>query len=167
MLFFGIVLAVALVDQISKAVIRGMLPAGKNIEVIPHFFYIWHVNNTGAGFSLLKDQNSILIWVSLIIIGAIIYNYDKIIGNNWHIAAFSLIIGGAVGNLIDRIFQGFVTDFLDFYFIFDYWPAFNMADSAITIGAIMLVITLFFNSEKCKKESEIDKTGMKSQSEPI
>ena len=164
MIFFGIVFAVVLLDQVSKAIIRGVLPAGKNIAVINHFFYIWHVTNTGAGFSLFTGGNAILIWISLIVIGIILFNYDKIIANDWYIAAFSLILGGAIGNLIDRIFQGFVTDFLDFFLIFDYFPAFNLADSAITIGAIILVIVLFLET---KKENESNKENINAHKENI
>jgi signal peptidase II len=81
-------------------------------------------------------MNPLLIWISLMVIGAILYNYEKIPKENIPQISFALITGGAIGNLISRIFYGYVIDFIDFRV----WPAFNIADSAITIGAVMLVI---------------------------
>jgi len=85
---------------------------------------------------MLKGMNLLLIWVSIIVIGAILYNYNKIPKDKVPQTAFALIIGGAIGNLIDRIVIGKVKDFIDFRV----WPAFNIADSAISIGAVLLII---------------------------
>ncbi|MFH1053521.1 MAG: signal peptidase II [Candidatus Woesearchaeota archaeon] len=143
LVFFIVVISIIIIDQITKFLIRSNLSIGENITIISKFFFIRHITNTGAGFSILENFNSLLIWISLIIIGIILFNYDKIIKDRWYIVSFSLIIGGAVGNLIDRIILGYVTDFISFYIIFDYFPAFNMADSAISIGAIVLLVSLF------------------------
>ncbi|MFH1316457.1 MAG: signal peptidase II [Candidatus Woesearchaeota archaeon] len=141
--FFIVVISIIIIDQITKFLIRSNLSIGEYITLINKFFFIRHITNTGAGFSILENSNSLLIWISLIIIGIILFNYDKIIKDRWYIVSFSLIIGGAIGNLIDRILIGHVTDFISFYIIFDYFPAFNLADTAISIGAIILLISLF------------------------
>ncbi|MEA2036925.1 MAG: signal peptidase II, partial [Nanoarchaeota archaeon] len=94
------------------------------------------IQNTGAGFGILKGWNAILIFISLIIIGIILFNFDKITKEKPIYIPVALVLGGAIGNLIDRIFIGHVIDFISFTF----WPAFNVADSGITIGAIWLII---------------------------
>ena len=119
--------SVILIDQLSKILIT------KNI--IP----ISYTTNTGAGFGLFQDSNSLLIWLAVIIIGIIIYLYNKIPEKeSLPQISTALIIGGAIGNLIDRIRLGHVIDFIDLKI----WPSFNIADSAITIGAIILIFYL-------------------------
>ncbi|MFH2028276.1 MAG: signal peptidase II [Nanoarchaeota archaeon] len=138
-LFLSISIIILSLDQIVKYIIDKSMSLGQSIPLIPNILHLTYIHNTGAGFGILRDMNSLLIWISLIIIGAILYNYDKIPKENIPQAATALIIGGAAGNLISRIFQGYVIDFIDFRV----WPSFNVADSAITIGAIILVIYLW------------------------
>lgn len=154
-LLFSIIAVIVIMDQVVKAIVRRMLPVDSHITIIPNFFLIWHIQNTGAGFSLLKDQNTILIWVSLIIIGVIIFYHDRFIGSRIQTIAFAFILGGAIGNLIDRVLNGAVTDFFEFFIpiVNDYFPAFNVADSCITIGAIILIISLFLAGKELKKET--------------
>ena len=128
--FLLITLVVILLDQITKSIVRNTFQVGQTKGI---FTYI---QNTGAGFGILKGMNGFLIAVSILIIVFIIYYYHKI--HEHHkapVGATAFIIGGAVGNLIDRIIHGFVIDFIDF----GIWPAFNIADSAITIGAVVLI----------------------------
>lgn len=91
------------------------------------------------GFGFLQAQNAALAWLTLIFIGALMYYYDRIPNKKNVIILIALILGGAVGNLIDRAFLGFVRDFIAFTF----WPTFNIADMAITVGAIGLLIYLW------------------------
>jgi len=108
----------------------------QSIPIINNVLHMTYILNTGAAFGIFKGMNLLLIWISIIIIGAILYNYDKIPKDTVPQIGFALIIGGAIGNLIDRIFLGHVIDFIDFRI----WPAFNIADSAISIGAVLLII---------------------------
>lgn len=104
-------------------------------EVIP----ISYSTNTGAGFGLFQDSVKILIWISVFVVGLIVYYYDKIpVKEKLIQAAVGLILGGTIGNLIDRIRLGYVIDFIDLRI----WPSFNIADSAITVGVIGLIIYL-------------------------
>jgi signal peptidase II len=97
------------------------------------------VMNTAAAFGLLQGQQIFLILFSIIFVGAVIYFYPKVPKQKFPQIMTALILGGAIGNLIDRLLLGFVRDFIDVGF----WPAFNIADSAITIGAIGLIIYLW------------------------
>lgn len=123
-------LLVVIVDQATK-----FCAAGKHAVIAENFFSINYIKNTGIGFGLFQGNNSAIIFLTLIFIGLVLYYYDRIPKNRWVVLLAALVLGGAVGNLIDRIALGFVRDFIDFAF----WPAFNIADSAITIGAVGLI----------------------------
>ena len=113
-----------------------LFKAESPIEVIRNFLYIKSVQNTGIGFGLWQGHNALVIWLTIIFLGVIIYYLNEIVENKNIAVLAGLLIGGAVGNLMDRIFMGFVRDFIAFTF----WPAFNVADAAITIGGIGLII---------------------------
>jgi len=138
---FGGLIIVA--DQLSKAWIRDNLSEGWSLFE-SGFFRIVHVHNTGAAFGLLPDQSFALTIVGLIITAVILayalvlYRYFPWFNSRLGKLALGLVVGGTAGNLIDRIRLGYVTDFIDF----DYWPAFNVADSAVTVGSILLAYIL-------------------------
>jgi len=111
----------------------------RSTPLIKNILHATYIQNTGAGFGILKGWNTILIFISLIIIGIILFYFDRIIKEKSIHIPIALILGGAIGNLIDRIFLGYVIDFIDFRI----WPAFNIADSCITIGALWLIIYLW------------------------
>ncbi|MFH1505767.1 MAG: signal peptidase II [archaeon] len=107
-------------------------------------FGFWAINyttNTGAGFGILKDNNLLLLFIAVIVLGVILFFHDKIPKKG--IIPVWLISAGLVGNLIDRIFRGFVVDMLDF----KWWPVFNVADSALVIGVIWLIIVLMMEKD--------------------
>ena len=131
-----ITLSILIVDQITKQLITNYMALHQSIPLIRNFLHITYIQNTGAGFGILKGSNTILIFISLTIIGIILYHFDKIIKEKQIHIPIALILGGALGNLIDRLFIHHVIDFIDFRI----WPAFNVADSAITIGALWLMI---------------------------
>ena len=135
LLISSISILTIILDQITKSLITKYLSLHQSIPLIKNILHFTYIRNTGAGFGILKNQNILLIFTSLIIIGAIIYNFKKIIKKKKILIPIALIIGGAIGNLIDRIFIGHVIDFIDFII----WPSFNIADSAITIGAVWLM----------------------------
>ncbi|MFC1800992.1 signal peptidase II [Nanoarchaeota archaeon] len=134
-LFFSAALLIVIFDQLTKILVKKFLI--QPIKIIPKFLSLTYTQNTGAGFGLLQGFNLLLILISLIIIGFILYYYKKI-KTNQKLLLFStaLVLGGAIGNLIDRILYNFVTDFISFAF----WPAFNIADISISVGVIGLVV---------------------------
>lgn len=137
---------VFIVDLLTKYVIQNHI-ALQNVEIIKGFFSLTYAENTGMAWSLLSGKQAFLSVVSAIAIGVMIYyvvakNVDKFTK-----IALALMIGGAAGNLFDRLFLGYVRDFLDFI-IFRYdFPIFNVADSALTIGVILLIIASFIEDK--------------------
>ena len=131
------------IDSLSKHLIINKIPLGISNEVINNFFYITHINNEGAAFSILNGKTIFLIVISIIVI-IILLNYIRKnnIKDKLSIISISLVIGGSLGNLFDRITKGYVVDFLDFH-IFGYnFPVFNIADTFITVGVFLLFISL-------------------------
>ena len=129
------------IDIVSKLVVSNLMNVYDSIVVIEDFFYISYVRNTGAAWSIFSDNTWLVILLSLIIIGVIIiYIYKHRPKSKLEKIGYSLILGGAIGNFIDRIVYGYVIDFFDFY-IFGYdYPIFNLADTFIVIGVVFLVI---------------------------
>jgi signal peptidase II len=142
--------AVILLDQFTKGLILRYLPFNNNISVINGFFNITHIHNPGGAFGLManlspKLRGIIFLFISSLAVGLIFYFYNKTPEQYpWLAAAFALIFGGAIGNLIDRIRFGIVIDFFDFYAGNLHWPAFNIADSAISIGIGIFLYHLIF-----------------------
>lgn len=130
-----------LIDLISKIIVSNLLDVNEVIVVIRNFFNITYVRNTGAAWSVFAGETLGLIVISLIIIVLMIYYISKNkFKSKLELFGYSLILGGAIGNLYDRIVYGYVIDFLDFY-IFGYdYPIFNLADSFIFIGVILVII---------------------------
>lgn len=142
---------VVLLDQITKAVILNQLPLYRTIPVIPGFFNITHLHNPGGAFGFFADQSVLVrkivfLFMSSAAVVLVLYFYHNTPRTHpWLSAGLALIFGGAVGNLIDRFRFGKVVDFLDFYIGGAHWPAFNVADSAITVGVTIFLIHLAFN----------------------
>lgn len=143
-----IALAVLLLDRITKWAIAQTIPLEDVINIIPGLFRLTHLENTGAAFSLFADSNSpfrttLLIAFSLaaLAVVSVLLWKDRSVFHSGTLA-LSLILGGAVGNLWDRLSTGKVTDFLDFYIGVHHWPPFNVADSAIVVGALLLFMRM-------------------------
>lgn len=134
-------------DQFSKYYLNNYLVMGTPLEILP-FFNLALVYNTGAAFAFLKEAGGWQIWffaiiAAIISLGIVIYLSRIPYTRRWHAIALTFVMGGALGNLIDRIIHGYVIDFLVFYYHQWQWPAFNVADSFICIGAAMLILELF------------------------
>ena len=149
--FFFVAFAISLaLDQISKTWIVGTLTFSDRVSVIEGFFYLTHVRNPGAAFSLFAEapveiRAPFFIVTTLIAIGMILSFFRKLSpGDRLSALALGLILGGAVGNLLDRLIYGAVVDFLRLQLWVGYsWPDFNVADSSIVIGVALLVLELF------------------------
>lgn len=138
------------IDQCSKYYIQTHMAQGMSIPIIQNIFHITYILNPGAAFGLLKHQTFFLIGIAIVLVAAIIYFYRQIPANRLLHCSLGLLMGGAVGNLIDRVELGYVVDFFDFRI----WPVFNVADIAIVSGVagIMLVI---WNGKK--EDDQVDK----------
>lgn len=146
--------AVVLADQLSKRlVVATVEPYMERISVIPGFFDIVHVHNTGAAFSFLADGAGWQRWffvavsvVAVVILAGMIVRSQPF--QRFTMVTLGLIMGGAAGNLVDRLFIGHVIDFFDVYVGSYHWPAFNVADSAISIGVVGLLYLIVTNKER-------------------
>lgn len=145
------VIGIIVLDQIIKVLIRSTMYIGESVPVIKEVFHITYVQNRGGAFSILSGQGLILTVVPLAAIIFAIWYMEKHLNEHWSLfLSLSLIIGGGIGNLIDRILLGFVTDMIDFRF----FPVFNIADIAVCVGAGFLILyTLIFSEDDAAKKS--------------
>ncbi len=142
----GFILAaiVLILDQVSKFIISRVILPGESFPVIKDIFHLTHVQNKGAAFGLFPNQTLFFIGITLLTILLILFFHQRLSKRGGPLSwALGLILGGALGNLIDRIRLKAVIDFLDFSLKGHHWPSFNIADSAITIGAVILFVSLF------------------------
>lgn len=135
----GIIIFV--IDQLAKGYITASMRLGQSIPVVKDYFYITYVVNPGAAFGIFEHQRLFFIIVALLFVAAIVFFRKKILKENtlfqWGVG---LLMGGAIGNLYDRLQNGLVIDFFDFRF----WPVFNIADVAICIGAAFIMFDVCF-----------------------
>ena len=150
----GLAVLVAVIDQVLKYLVVNFLDKTNPTEIIPNLFSLTYVENKGAAFGMLSDARWIFITFTIIITAFLIYIlFKKRINNKLFLTSVVLIIGGGTGNLIDRIFLGYVVDFLSISF---FPPVCNFADYCIAIGAVLLVIYILFMSDFTKKEKSIN-----------
>lgn len=144
-----IIPTVFFLDRILKFLVIQRYPEGGGFPVWPGVFYITRVNNTGAAFGIFRGSGSFLIWVSVVCLLFLgLYFFRAVLKKNvsgasmdfstQEFAAWALVIGGALGNLVDRLYYGYVIDFLDFRV----WPVFNLADASICAGVFLVVLRL-------------------------
>jgi signal peptidase II len=148
--WFVLALGVVAADQATKAMVLGRFAPGERLELTA-FFNMVLVYNKGAAFSFLSDapgwQTPLLIAFAVVAIGIVGTLLVRSAGRYMLCTGLALILGGALGNLIDRFRFGQVVDFLDFHAHGWHWPAFNVADSAITVGAVLLILEGFLHRE--------------------
>jgi signal peptidase II len=147
MLVFFVALGVLVLDQIVKAIVVKNMVLYQSIPVIKGFFHLTYVLNPGAAFSILRNQTTFFIIITILVVVFIVFYIPKIPKNNYFmLIGFGSVVGGALGNLLDRIRLAKVIDYLDFRF----WPVFNIADMGIVIGVGLLLIG-FWQEEKRQK----------------
>lgn len=156
----SIVLFAVLLDHFTKYLSILHLPKGNEemITIIPSFFYLIEHHNEGAAWSLFAGNKFILLVIPVIALIAFFYLVSKgnFVNMKFYTVGLSLMIGGTIGNLIDRIFRGYVIDFLKFYiFSYDY-PTFNVADICLVVGTIMFAVDILFLETMRNKENEND-----------
>ena len=145
----ALIVCVIILDQFTKWLVCKTLIFGEVIPVIANFFNIRKVYNDGAAWGIMSGMRPILVAVSFVMLGLIWWNREEIL-NSGKISRISvgLLVGGIVGNLLDRMKLGYVVDFLDFYWKSYTYPTFNVADSAICIGVFLFAISQFLAKEK-------------------
>jgi signal peptidase II len=141
-----IAVLIVLLDQATKALVKARLPLHDSVTVIPGFFDLTHVRNTGAAFGMLNSVDFaykplVMVFVAVVALGAVA-SYALTLPPDQRMARLGLamILGGAIGNLIDRATAGFVVDFVDVYWRGIHFWAFNVADSAITVGVVLMLL---------------------------
>ena len=144
---------VIIVDQLSKCILSHYLSLHRSVPIIKHCFHLTLVHNTGIAFGMLKGNSHFILLVTVVGLMLIVWHLKKEFADNLtkqqgvalcEMIAVGLILGGALANMIDRLRLGYVVDFLDFRI----WPVFNVADSCITVGALILLFKVFFPSPR-------------------
>ncbi|RAL26073.1 signal peptidase II [Thermoflavimicrobium daqui] len=157
MRYFLLAIVIVALDQWSKWLVVSKMVLSESIPIIDGFFYITSHRNRGAAFGILENQQWLFIIVTFLVIGGVIYYIWKEKKSSQQpvmLWALSLILGGAIGNLIDRIRSGEVVDFIHLQFGSYHYPIFNIADSAIVIGVILFAIFMLFTPDIEKKKNQ-------------
>ncbi|MFA1818643.1 signal peptidase II [Virgibacillus oceani] len=153
--YYLIALVIIGIDQLTKWIIASTMELGERIPIIENFFYITSHRNAGAAWGILKGQMTFFYIITVLVVIGIIFYMQKYAKESKLLAvSLSFILGGAIGNFIDRLLHQEVVDFLDFH-IFGYnFPIFNVADSALTIGVILVIIATIIDERKKGKSKK-------------
>lgn len=147
MLVVLIMVGVFLVDQVSKLYLISIMEPGESTPVLENIFHITYVKNPGAAFGILEHQTGLFIGIAVLLVMAVLYYYPRLpAGHRLMRIGIGLQLGGALGNMLDRLRVGYVIDFLDFRI----WPVFNVADMAIVIGVGLLLWEILYMPENEK-----------------
>lgn len=140
--YYWLALVVLLLDQVTKKIVSGSMEVGNSVSVIGDFFEIQLYKNNGAAFSMLPNQQMFFIVITIVIVAGILWyiRRNRRSGSVLHLAALGLILGGAIGNLLDRAMYGEVVDFFKLTFGSYIFPIFNIADIGITIGVVLILL---------------------------
>jgi signal peptidase II len=158
-IYLAMIAGLAVVDQLTKAAVARSFELYRSVPVIPGFFNITHIHNKGAIFGFFSGSGRlpvslILTGASFCALGFVVYYFIKTPAHEvFTKLSLSLILAGAMGNLIDRLARGYVIDFLDFYVKSSHFPFFNVADSCITVGATLLIVTFLRRKPECSQSS--------------
>ncbi|MGF2615579.1 lipoprotein signal peptidase [Rossellomorea vietnamensis] len=160
MFYYLIALVVVALDQLTKWLVVRNMTEGQSITVIENLFYITSHRNQGAAWGILQGQMWFFYIITIgVIIGIVYYLEKQAKGNKLFSMSLALLLGGAIGNFIDRLFRKEVVDFLNTY-IFQYdFPIFNIADAALTVGVVMMIITMLLDERREKKEKLYGNNG--------
>jgi signal peptidase II len=158
-LLIGMALLVFAADQVSKVLVLRYLPMGRSWNPIPflkRWVSITHVVNSGAAFGLFPDQGTLFVVIAVVVVVAIVAYYRYLPTDRWLVrVSLGLQLGGALGNLLDRLHYGYVVDFIDFKI----WPVFNVADSAIVVGVAILAYYLLREKEALEVPATQERIG--------
>lgn len=140
-----LVVLIVILDQLSKSYIQANMKLGESIPILPDIFHITYILNPGAAFGLFANQTFFFITLAVVMMLAVVYFYPAIKKESaWIKVGIGLLLGGAIGNLIDRVQIGKVVDFFDFRI----WPIFNIADIGIVCGAFIIIVASFWEKDR-------------------
>ncbi|QKS71505.1 signal peptidase II [Paenalkalicoccus suaedae] len=152
MIYYVIALVIIGLDQLTKWLVVRNMEIGESIPIIENVIYLTSHRNAGAAFGILQGQQTLFVIATVIVCSVVVYMIKTQVKSPWYGIALGLILGGAIGNFIDRVRQGEVVDFVDTY-IFSYnFPIFNVADAALVVGVGIAIIYIFFEERSEKKE---------------
>ncbi len=165
-----IAIAVFILDILTKIWAVQHLKYSPSIVIISDFFRLAYGENTGIAFGMFQNHGGLLHFIApaaFILLLIIIYKqFAETEMDGWYISIFGLLIGGAMGNILNRMYSGYVVDFIDFHNLFGYhFPTFNIADSALTIGEVILVVKLLFGAKRPEESSQDSQSEQISLSE--
>jgi len=155
--YLWLTVVIVALDLVTKAIVSEHFSLYETLVIIPGWFNLTLAHNAGAAFSFLADESGWQRWffaIIALVISIVLLFWIKGLQSHerWMAIALALVLGGALGNLWDRLTLGYVVDFLDFYYKTHHWPAFNLADMAISIGAVMLIIDALLHKQEPKSE---------------
>jgi signal peptidase II len=158
LLFLGVAILVVVLDQLTKRLAEDRLRGQRSVPLVDDILRLTYIENRGAAFGLLQDQTTFFVLVGIIVIAVIAMSYRYLPRSGFLLhMALGLMLGGAVGNLIDRVRQGYVVDFVDFGYRANWWPVFNVADSAIVIGVALMALSAL--SPSSEQQSSASSAG--------
>jgi signal peptidase II len=172
LVFFGVAALTLVADRVTKTIVANNLAPNETwdlpIPIISRFLRLTYITNTGAAFGLFPDQGLFFIVIAFVVIAAVIFYYRHLPeGHVLARVALGLMLGGALGNLIDRLRQGYVVDFADFNFWpLHNWPVWNIADSAIVVGVTLLALTMLRDDLTADQDDEVGSSKGDTASEP-
>ena len=147
------------IDQFTKMLVRKATSTNETIVLIKGWLHLIHSGNSGMAFGMLPGWNHILTFVSIFAIVFILMYYKQFMPTRWMQVSLGLVLGGALGNLVDRILYGYVTDFIRIRWWFSryrWWPSFNIADACVCVGAAMLIIAMFNRSMSVDGSDQVE-----------
>ncbi len=162
-----ITILITVSDQVTKLWVRYDFALGESREIVPAFFSFTYLRNPGAAWGMLGGHNAVLTLLSIVMLAAIFIFRRSFLSDTWeHRVALGLMVGGIIGNLMDRVRLGYVVDFLDFSIAGYHWPVFNVADSAICVGVgIYVVSSLWLSTHPLHDKQRAAQSETSSDSE--
>ncbi|SDW03096.1 signal peptidase II Aspartic peptidase. MEROPS family A08 [Marinococcus luteus] len=147
-------------DQVTKYIVAASMRIGESIEVVPSFLYLTSHRNAGAAFGILQGQRWFFLIITIVVIAVVVYYMQQYGTLSFTFGIpLALVLGGAIGNFIDRMLFGEVVDFVDVYLFAYNYPIFNVADAALTVGVVWLIIGMFLDERSRKKEEAHESTN--------
>lgn len=142
-ILLGTALVILVADQVTKALVVANVAIGERVNVLGDLVQVWHAQNRGASFSLLQGATILFLMVSILAVAMVVYFHRSLRARGWWVhLVLGVILGGTLGNLVDRVRQGAVTDWLSVGIGDLRWPTFNVADSSLVVGIGVLVVYL-------------------------